>query len=145
MKEETSLSHFQIECLDHVALRVRDLEVSRRWYEKVLGLKSYQKKEWGEVPIFLLAGTTGIALFPADPTLEMPDPGLKHIKIDHFAFRLSQEDFVQARKRYEELNIQYHFQDHHYFHSIYTRDPDRHVVELTTLVVQAFEFYREGN
>jgi len=32
-------------------------------------------------------------------------------------------------------------QDHHYFHSIYTRDPDGHVVELTTIVVEEDSFY----
>ncbi len=33
------------------------------------------------------------------------------------------------------------FQDHHYFHSLYTADPDGHTVELTTLVVAEEDFY----
>ena len=143
MNEEGTNSSFKIECLDHVALRVSSLQKSRQWYEKVLGLKSYQKAEWGEIPIFLLAGTTGIALFPADRELEKPDQDLKQIKIDHFAFRLGRQDFEQARIRYEQIGLKYQFQDHHYFHSIYTRDPDGHVVELTTLVVDPSEFYLE--
>ena len=143
MNVEGSNSEFKIECLDHVALRVKNMEESRQWYEMVLGLKSYQKEEWGDVPIFLLAGTTGIALFPADEQLPRPNPDLKHVKIDHFAFRLDKKDFDQARLRYEQLGLKYHFQDHHYFHSIYTRDPDGHIVELTSLVVDPAEFYQE--
>ena len=141
MSEEIQRGQFKIECLDHVALRVSNLQESRQWYERVLGLKSYQKEEWGNVPVFMLAGTTGIALFPADNKLERPDPELKTVKIDHFAFRLLRADFHQARKRYEDLGLRYSFQDHHYFHSIYTRDPDGHIVELTTLVVEPSDFY----
>ena len=143
MSEEGKLATFKIECLDHVAIRVSDMNISRRWYEKVLGLTSYRKDEWGDVPVFLLAGTTGIALFPADNDLEVPDPKQRHIKIDHFAFRLDKEEFDQARRWYGEIGIDYQFQDHHYFHSIYTRDPDGHIVELTTLVVSPGEFYRD--
>lgn len=34
-----------LQFLDHVALRVQDLEVSAIWYEKVLGLKRKQVPE----------------------------------------------------------------------------------------------------
>lgn len=63
---------FTIDHLDHVAIRVKDLEVSASWYEKVLGLTRKTTPEWGAFPIFLLAHKTGVALFPAtteDPTL----------------------------------------------------------------------------
>ena len=56
----------EIEFLDHVAIRVADLEASAKQYQKVLGLKRYQLPEWGDFPIFLLSGKTGIALFPAN-------------------------------------------------------------------------------
>jgi catechol 2,3-dioxygenase-like lactoylglutathione lyase family enzyme len=45
----------KIEFLDHVAIRVADIEASAKWYEKVLGLKRYQLPEWGDFPIFLLS------------------------------------------------------------------------------------------
>jgi len=142
MMESKKTPAFSIECLDHVALRVADIERSRQWYESVLGLTYYQMEQWGEIPVFMLAGSTGIALFPADPETAPPDVNLKHIKIDHFAFRVSNEDFTRAQKHYQSLGISYDFQDHHYFHSIYTRDPDGHIVELTTLVVEATAFYK---
>ena len=133
---------FSIECLDHVAIRVRDMKKSQKWYEEVLGLTAYQMPEWGDIPIFLLAGTTGIALFPATASPDSKAMASKGVKIDHFAFRLSQQDFEKARNNYENKKIDYQFQDHVYFHSIYTKDPDGHTVELTTLVVDKSEFYK---
>ncbi len=133
---------FGIECLDHVAIRVLDIKISQKWYEEVLGLTAYQLPEWGDIPIFLLAGSTGIALFPATSGPDSLAGDTKGVKIDHFAFRLSKEDFEKARRSYEKQNIDYHFQDHVFFHSIYTKDPDGHTVELTTLVVNKSEFYK---
>ncbi len=135
------MTDFEIQYLDHVAIRVADLEISTKWYEDVLGLKKYVVEEWGAFPIFMLSGKTGVAIFPADPELPLIDKKLKNIKIDHFAFNVTNSNFIKARKRYEELGIKYHFQNHHYFHSIYTRDPDGHTVELTTLTVSENEFY----
>ncbi len=134
---------FKIDFLDHVAIRVKDLAASAAWYEKVLGLKKVLLPEWGEFPIFMMSGKTGIALFPAkldDPKLEAKS---KNIKIDHFAFNVTNNDFQKAIKHYDTLGIEYNIQDHHYFHSIYTKDPDGHIVELTTLVKDAKDIYPE--
>ncbi|MFD1316633.1 VOC family protein [Namhaeicola litoreus] len=131
----------EIEFLDHVAIRVTDMEVSVSWYEKVLGLKRHQLPEWGDFPIFLRSGKSGIALFPAtiaDPKL---DPTSKNVKIDHFAFSVNKENFEKAIKRYSDLNLEYDIQDHHYFNSIYTKDPDGHTVELTTIKVKEKDFF----
>lgn len=135
------MANFQIDFLDHVAIRVTDLEASAQWYEKVLGLRRYFPEAWQPFPIFMLAGKTGIALFPANLSDSELDAHSKNVKIDHFAFQLSLENFDKARAHYDSLNISYDFQDHHYFHSIYTKDPDGHTVELTTLIVKENEFY----
>ena len=132
---------FQIDFLDHVAIRVADMEASATWYQKVLGLKKYTLPEWGDFPVFLLSGKAGIALFPAnleDPEL---DADSRHVKIDHFAFNVSNENFKRAVETYQSLGLHYEVKDHSYFHSVYTKDPDGHVVELTTLVVDADSFY----
>lgn len=133
---------FNLEFLDHVAIRVKDLEVAAAWYQEVLGLKKYQLPEWGEFPIFMLSGKTGIALFPANITHPPLIPSSKNVKIDHFAFNVTAANFELAKKRYTDLQLDFNVQDHHYFHSIYTKDPDGHTVELTTLVVDEDEFYR---
>ena len=132
----------EIKFLDHVAIRVADMETSAIWYEKVLGLKRYQLPEWGDFPIFLLSGKSGIALFPANTTDTKLEPTSKNVKIDHFAFNVTSENFEKAKKKYTELNLEFNIQDHHYFDSIYTKDLDGHTVELTTIKVNEREFYK---
>jgi catechol 2,3-dioxygenase-like lactoylglutathione lyase family enzyme len=80
---------FGINCLDHVAIRVKDIDLSAKWYEKVLGLKRLTFEEWGGFPVFMLAGKTGIAIFPAYMHEPAVDSKFKGIKIDHFAFNVS--------------------------------------------------------
>lgn len=132
----------EIEFLDHVAIRVTDMEFSAKWYEKVLGLKRYQLPEWGDIPIFLLSGKSGIALFPANSSDTAFDPISKNVKIDHFAFNVTKSNFEKAKKKYTLLNLDFEIQDHHYFDSIYTKDPDGHIVELTTIKVNEQDFYK---
>ena len=133
----------EIGFLDHVAIRVTDLKASAKWYEEVLGLKKVQLPEWGDFPIFMLANKSGIALFPANTKDKEIDTKSKNIRIDHFAFNVNKENFEKAKKRYTELNLDFNIQDHHYFHSIYTKDPDNHTVELTTIVVNEKKFYNQ--
>jgi len=132
---------FEINFLDHVAIRVKDMVLSAKWYKDVLGLKQYKLEKWGEYPIFMLAGKTGIAIFPAQTEDHELSRFSKNVKIDHYAFNVSNDDFQKAQDHFKRLKIQYVFQDHYYFHSVYLRDPDDHQVELTTLVVDENTFY----
>lgn len=133
---------FNINFLDHVAIRVKDLNVSVEWYCKVLGLKKYQLEKWGDFPIFMLSGKSGITLFPANLEHEKLNLESRNVKIDHLAFNVTNEDFKKAQNHFNSIGLSYQFQDHHYFHSIYLKDPDNHTVELTTLLVDETEFYK---
>lgn len=126
---------FNIECLDHVALLVKNLELSVEWYTRVLGLKRHYAEVW-DIPVVLYAGTTGVALFPANPEEQNPSPDTAQaIKMHHFAFRVSRSDFEEAQRDFRNRRIEYEFQDHVIAHSIYIRDPDGYEVELTTYEV----------
>jgi len=133
---------FSINFLDHVAIRVKDMNASIDWYSHVLGLKKYQLEAWGEFPVFMLSGTSGLAIFPANLEHDELNLESRHVKIDHFAFNVSNEDFIKAQEHFKALGEEYDFQDHIYFHSIYLKDPDNHTVELTTLVVDEKDFYK---
>lgn len=122
---------FEIQFLDHVAIRVKDIDISQRWYQEVLGLDKQTFPEWGDYPVFMVKGNFGVALFPANVS-DPPMPNSKHVKIDHFAFRVSPLGFQKAKVFFEGKEIAFDYQDHHYFESFYLRDPDGHVVELTT-------------
>jgi catechol 2,3-dioxygenase-like lactoylglutathione lyase family enzyme len=132
---------FNINFLDHVAIYVKDMEVSINWYAKVLGLKKYQLEKWGAFPVFMMTNKTGVAIFPANLNHDKINPESRNVRIEHFAFNVTNDDFIKAQNHFKNLNIPFEFQDHHYFHSIYLRDPDNHKVELTTIMVDEDSFY----
>ncbi|MBJ6368117.1 VOC family protein [Snuella sedimenti] len=136
------MTPFNINFLDHVAIRVKDMDKSVAWYSEVLGLKKYQLEVWGDYPVFMLANKSGLAIFPANLDHEPLNPLSRNVKIDHFAFNVSQTDFKKAQEHFKTIGEDFTFQDHHYFHSIYLKDPDNHTVELTTLLVDEDTFYK---
>ena len=132
---------FNINFLDHVAIYVKDMEVSINWYAKILGLKKYQLEKWGAFPVFMMTNKTGVAIFPANLNHDKINPESRNVRIEHFAFNVTNDDFIKAQNHFKNLNIPFEFQDHHYFHSIYLKDPDNHKVELTTIMVDEDSFY----
>ncbi len=139
---DPKLPELTLAFLDHVAIRVADLERSAAWYAEVLGLQRYQLPEWGPFPFFMLAGKSGVALFPANPDHPALDLSSRNVKIDHFAFQVTRENFDLALLRYRALGLEFEVKDHIYFQSVYTSDPDGHTVELTALMVPEEEFYK---
>ncbi len=126
---------FQIKTLDHVALHVHDLEGSVAWYRRVLGLKRIQPKEWGPFPAFMIAADgTGVALFPTQNESLGRLPEGEVIRAGHYAFQVDNDNFDQAREHLALEGIDFEFQDHHFFYSIYFFDPDGYRLEITTQV-----------
>ena len=135
------MNGIQLNFLDHVAIRVRDMEVSAEWYTKVFGLKRVETEQWGAYPIFMMAGKCGVALFPAVEKDTSLDPNSLNVKIDHFAFNVDRTSFEAAKLHLSELKIEYILKNHFYFESLYVNDPDGHCVELTTILVDETDFY----
>src|SRR5438093_12856063 len=120
----------QLEGIDHVAVGVRDVEHSAKWYIEVLGFERLYEGVWNGVPTFVGKGNTGLALFPASQETKPLDR--RDIRMLHLAFRASRENFLAAQRELEERGIKFEFKDHEISHSIYFRDPDGHALEITT-------------
>jgi catechol 2,3-dioxygenase-like lactoylglutathione lyase family enzyme len=127
----------QLEGIDHVALGVRDIERSVKWYTDVLGFERLHQGAWGGVPTFIGKGTTGIALFPAKSDAKPPSSSHRELRMLHLAFRANGENFIAAQRELEKRGIKFEFQDHEISHSIYFRDPDGHQLEITTYELES--------
>lgn len=123
---------FQLEGIDHVALAVRDVERSARWYQDVLGLSRLHREVWGSFPAVVGVGTTSLALFPVASGRPDGPPGRETICVRHIAFRVDRRNFERAQAELRARGIELEFQDHQIAHSIYLRDPDGHQLEITT-------------
>ena len=121
----------EIEGIDHVALAVADVERAANWYANVLGLERRYEGRWNEVPTFVGKGTTALALFPARPSDAKAGP-TKVAGMLHLAFRADRKNFLAAQEELKERGIHFTFEDHEISHSIYFRDLDNHVLEITT-------------
>jgi catechol 2,3-dioxygenase-like lactoylglutathione lyase family enzyme len=120
----------QLEGIDHVAVGVRDIERSAKWYINVLGFERLHDGVWNGVPTFIGKGNTGIALFPA--TQEPKTSKQREIRMLHLAFRANRENFLTAQNELKKHGIKFEFQNHEISHSIYFLDPDGHQLEITT-------------
>jgi catechol 2,3-dioxygenase-like lactoylglutathione lyase family enzyme len=125
----------QLEGIDHVALGVRDIERSVKWYTDVLGFERLHEDMWDGVPTFIGKGNTGIALFPASADAKSTSSTHRDIRMLHLAFRANRENFLAAQRELQKRGIKFEFQDHEISHSIYFRDPDGHQLEITTYEV----------
>ncbi|MGZ4983255.1 MAG: VOC family protein [Chthoniobacterales bacterium] len=123
---------FELDGIDHVALAVKDIERSARWYVDVLGFERRHDDVWNRKPIFLVKGNTGIALFRADNDAPLVSSKSDHVGMTHFAFRASHAEFLRAQEDLKSRGINFEFQDHTISHSIYFSDPDGIRLEITT-------------
>jgi catechol 2,3-dioxygenase len=121
-----------VQQLDHLALTVADVGRSARWYAEVLGLERRHADVWGDVPTMMCAGSTCLALFPADVQTPHPPVGNDTIGLRHVAFRVDRATFEAAKSDLEARGIGFSIEDHTISHSIYLHDPDGYRVELTT-------------
>jgi catechol 2,3-dioxygenase len=126
--------------LGHVVLKVRDMQKSKEFYTRALGLKvAYEQKDWGAVFLSFGEQHHELALFQL-ATGETPDdkqPGLHHM-----AWQLGNFEELQAAYReLGELGIKVESTiAHNVTRSIYFADPDGNRVELyCDMVEHGFE------
>ena len=128
------MAKFNISGLDHVAIAVADIEVSREFYERVLGFERLYP-QW-KMPVVMGVGGTGVAIFheSVHPSKSSKlwgsrEPG---VRILHIAFRVDREGFEAAKAGLAPQGVGALFSDHGLSHSLYFNDPDGHQIELTT-------------
>lgn len=128
---------FTLQELDHVALTVSNPAKSAEWYRSVLGLERRHADMWGDYPIMMCAGNSGVALFPLRKPVAGNLPKAKEsLTVRHFAFRTDWKNFTQAKDHLHRHQVPFQSEDHTISQSIYFKDPDGHQIEITTYDLQ---------
>ena len=123
--------------LDHIVLRVRDVETSLRFYTQVLGLPSERVEQWraGEIrfPSARLNADTIIDFFPSEQK-PIGREGAKNQ--DHFCMVIEPTDMEELKAKFEGIGVDIQagpdkrWGSHGDGISLYIYDPDDNVVEL---------------
>ena len=123
----------KVQGIDHVAINVRDLEKSLKFYTDVLGL-SITAREYSKpgVEVFLDCGASLVGLIQGKPEEDehfLKDGGLGG---NHVSFRFRKADFDQAVDELKKHNVQILFsKKREKSWSVYFLDPDGNKLELT--------------
>ena len=123
--------------LDHIGLRVKDVEASLRFYSELLGLKTERVDEWrkGEIgfPSVRLNADTLIDFFLSEKKV---DDVNKEVNQDHFCLVIEPTNMENLKTKLEELGVRIYdgpgkrWGAHGDAASLYICDPDQNVVEL---------------
>ena len=123
--------------LDHIGLRVKDVENSLRFYSGLLGLKTERAEEWREgktsFPSVRINADTLIDFFSTETQLGSVDGKVNQ---DHFCLVVEFIDMERLKNRLEDMGVRIHagpgkrWGAHGDDISLYVYDPDQNVVEL---------------
>jgi len=116
--------------LDHVSLNVGDRARSIVWYRDVLGLGQRNEPTEDAEPVFMGEFGSCIALFQAQA--DAPERPPESVGLRHVA--LVVDDLGRTQEHLRAHDVDFRFEDHGNAHSVYLRDPDGNVLELTTYV-----------
>ena len=131
--EQTTARHkpaLTVERVDHLALVVRDVRASSRWYEEMFGFESLGSAP-GSSPYYLGNRQIKLALLQTPETSDFMTPVNQGAWQCHFAFETDRETYEAYRRRLEQRGIDYDTLKHSDSESIYFPDPDGYVVEVT--------------
>ena len=120
----------KLDCIDHFAISVRNLQASFDWYNKVFGFDIFHK--WNTTWM-IRRGDMKIGLFERPHAATIDDLDNK-IAFQHLAFHVSPDSFIEAEIYLANLGIPIVDgpEDTGVAYSIFINDPDRHLLELTT-------------
>jgi catechol 2,3-dioxygenase-like lactoylglutathione lyase family enzyme len=124
------MTPFRLERLDHVSLNVSDRARSIAWYRDVLGLQLMNDPQADDWPAFMGNFGMCIGLFQAQTAA--PRRAAESVGLRHIAFMVGKDDLDRAQTHLTGQRVDFRFEDHGDTHSVYFRDPDGHVIELTT-------------
>ena len=123
--------------MDHIVLRVKDVEESLRFYCQTLGMQSERVDQWkaGEVrfPSARLNADTIIDFFASDQETIAKD-GVKNQ--DHYCMVIEPTDMDELKAKFEAMGVEIQagpgqrWGSHGDGTSLYIYDPDNNVVEL---------------
>lgn len=128
---------FTLKQIDHIVLRIRDLEASERFYCEVLGC-TMDKRQEAIGLIQVRAGASLIDLIPLDGKLGRmggAGPGKEGHNVDHFAIEVVPFDEAAIRAHLAAHGVEVGEVGQRYGArgdgpSIYLKDPDGNTVEL---------------
>jgi glyoxylase I family protein len=128
---------FRLRKLDHVVLRVVDLEASLKFYLQVIGC-TMEKEQAGIGLYQVRAGDSLIDLVPIDEPLGRMGgaaPAVEGRNLDHFAVQIAPFDLDAIRGHLANFGVEIGEVGQRYGAegsgpSVYIRDPDGNVVEL---------------
>ncbi len=131
------MTPFSLRQIDHVVLRVRDVERSLAFYIDTLGC-SMEKRQEAIGLIQVRAGSSLIDLVPVDGPLGRmggAPPSKEGRNVDHFALQIRPFDETAIRRHLEEHGVAVRDSGQRYGAegtgpSVYVEDPDGNTVEL---------------
>ena len=123
--------------MDHIVLRVKDVETSLKFYTETLGLKPERIEEWraGKIrfPSARINADTFIDLFASDQE-PIDKDGVKNQ--DHYCMVIEKTDMEELKSKFEAMGVGIQagpgqrWGSHGDGTSLYIYDPDDNVVEL---------------
>jgi catechol 2,3-dioxygenase-like lactoylglutathione lyase family enzyme len=108
--------------LHHTSINVRDVERSRSFYERLLGLQPLERPDFGVPGTWYGVGAGQLHLIQCEPMGLPIDPSGPH-------FALQVADLDEARRQLAAAGLEVLDPGHD---QIWVRDPDGNVVEITT-------------
>lgn len=129
----------KIRGVNHVALRVRDVETSTGFYKSVLGFTEEVGRPMGIMALLrapMSENHHDLALLQIGP--DAVDDSPQSVGLFHFALEVeTMDDLVKARDRLAAAGCLESETDHGATKGVYGHDPDNNTVELTWVLPRA--------